>query len=200
MIAHVIHDPNRTDRFVTLQKEAGEQGFPFKLFPALKAEPPYKGISLAHKQIVQYALDQNLDEVLIMEDDVRFCGPGSFRYFLDNRPSEFDLYLAGVYFGVLTSDNTVKQFSGLHCYIVHKRFYDTFLKIDPEQHLDFALTGKGLYKVCNPFAAIQYNGFSDNVKKEADYDNLLRGRKLFNNYDLCNPTLKFQPGKTGSGT
>lgn len=143
-----------------------------------------RGINQSHKQIVEYAKLAQWDKVLIMEDDVRFCGEDAFQYFLDNIPTEFDLYLSGIYLGEILPDNTVKSFSGLHCYIVNSSFYDTFLSTPDELHLDRSLSNLGLYKVCNPFAAIQYNGFSSNTRKEENYDFLLRDKVLYNNFLL----------------
>ena len=143
-----------------------------------------RGINKSHKQIVEYAKLAKWDEVLIMEDDVRFCGKDAFNYFLDNKPQDFDIYLSGIYLGEILPDNSVKSFSGLHCYIVHSKFYDTFLSTPDDEHIDRALANLGTYKVCNPFAAVQYNGFSSNTKKEENYDELLKSRSLYNNFFL----------------
>lgn len=199
MIANIIHDRSRKDRFEVLLKELKEQGISYILWDAVKDITPGTGISKAHKRIVQWAKDNNQPEILIMEDDVRFCGPGSFQYFLDNKPQEFDIYLAGVYFGHLQPDNSVKTFSALHCYVVHERFYDTFLKVPVKYQLDTYLSEQGgLYKVCYPFAAIQHNGYSDNVKKSVNYDPLLKPYQLYNNYHEC-LSNKSQHTKTGTG-
>ena len=50
---------------------------------------------------------------------------------------------------------TVQKFSGLHCYVCHSRFYDTFLAADEDIDIDQALWGKGRFIVCNPMVAIQ---------------------------------------------
>jgi hypothetical protein len=194
MIAHIIHDRNRKDRFEVLLRELSTQGISYILWDAVKDITPGTGISKAHKNIVAWAKQNHQPEVLIMEDDVRFCGPGSFDYFLKNKPDEFDLYLAGIYYGQLSPENTVKTFSALHCYIIHERFYDTFLSVPIKYQLDTYLSEQnGLYKVCHPFAAIQHNGYSDNVKKKVDYDALLKPYQLYNDFPLC-PLLKSQPG------
>ena len=66
-----------------------------------------------------------------MEDDVYFPAQDGFEYFLKNKPDDFDIYLGGIYLGsdkVKEMNQRIRhRFSGLHCYIVHERFYDTFL-------------------------------------------------------------------------
>jgi hypothetical protein len=138
-----------------------------------------RGISRAHKQIVEYAQRNNLQEVLIAEDDLCFTGRGAFDFFLDNKPTDFDIYLGSIYHGDIRKDNSVIDFSGLTMYIINQRFYDTFLSIREDKHLDRALRDKGRYIVCNPFVAIQFNGYSDNMKQFWNYDGCFKDRKLF---------------------
>lgn len=181
--AYIIHNPLRSDRLEVLKKEILEQNIlDYELVPAIMDNK--RGIAKSHKTIVRKAKELGLPAVLIMEDDVRFCGPGAFKYFLDNIPETYDLYLSGVYYGKLNDVNKVNKFSGLHCYLVHERFYDTFLSIKEEGNIDNNLTGAGYYKVCYPFAAVQHNGFSDNVHKEVNYDKYLSGRKFYNDFKL----------------
>jgi hypothetical protein len=139
----------------------------------------YNAISRAHKKIVRHAQHHKLDQVLIMEDDVRFTDVGALDYFLENKPDDFDIYLAGIYFGDILPDKTVKKFQGLHCYIVHNRFYSKFLGIPETGDIDVLLGGKGKYVVCYPFAAIQYNGFSDHHQNNMNYDGHLVSREMW---------------------
>jgi hypothetical protein len=53
--------------------------------------------------------------------------------------------------GKITGNLTISNFLGLLFYQVNKRFYETFLAMASDQHLDWALRGKGLYKVCAAF-------------------------------------------------
>jgi hypothetical protein len=140
---------------------------------------PKENISLAHKQIVEYAKVAEWGSVCICEDDVRFTAPGAWDYFMANVPNDFDLYLASVYVGELAKDNTVCSFSGLTLYVIHNRFYDKLLSANPNEHLDRTLAGQGKYVVCNPFIAEQYDGWSGNTMKEEKYGNLMKGRNLF---------------------
>lgn len=178
MKINVIHNPENKERGVKMFSEILRQtARPLIVFwPAIYDTPTCKGISRAHKQIVRAHLNE--PEVIIMEDDVRIPSEKGLEYFLENKPDDFDLYLSGVYTGS-PKDGIVKTFSGLHLYIVNQRFYETFLKADENKPLDRGLAGKGLFKVCYPYAAIQYNGYSENTGREENYDSYLKGRKIY---------------------
>lgn len=137
-------------------------------------------IARGHKMIVQMAKEHDLKEVLILEDDCIFTSPESLNYFFENKPTEFDIYLGGIYYGEIDENNRVKKFSGLHCYIVSQRYYDTFLRLSiAAGNIDTTISNTGgEFVVCNPFIAKQLNDYSDHVKKVVDYEHLLTGRKF----------------------
>ena len=91
---------------------------------------------------------------------------------------DYDLYLGGIYYGKISEDNTVSDFAGAMLYMIHEKFYETFLTVSEEKDIDRSLANKGKYIVCNSFVAIQHNGYSDN-KKKVNYDSYLKGRILF---------------------
>jgi len=138
------------------------------------------GIAKAHKQIVRYAKEKNLPEILIGEDDLHFCAPGAFNYFLSQKPTDYDLYLGGLSNGKLSKDKLVDDFAGLLLYMVHERFYETFLAIVEDKHLDRSLKFKGKYVVCDPQPVIEHSGYSDNMKEYVDASIFFSGRNLFN--------------------
>lgn len=140
---------------------------------------PKENINAAHKQIIEYAQLAGWPEVCICEDDVCFFAPGAWNYFIENKPSDYDLYLSSIYVGNIAEDNTVKDFCGFGLYFCHSRFYQTYLETDKHEHIDRALSGKGKYVVSNPFVAEQRDGFSSNTGKDEKYRWLMRGRKLF---------------------
>lgn len=182
MELNIIHLEQRKDRLTHLELELQVQKIDnFKYWPGFFDEKkPCRGISRAHKQIVADAKKRNLKNVLIAEDDVKFSAPGAFAYFLTRQPEYFDLYLGGISYGRINDKGCVSDFAGLMLYIVSHSFYDIFLSVTEERHLDRSLKGLGKYYVCNPFAAIQYNGYSDNVMANVDYSFCFKGRKLFN--------------------
>jgi hypothetical protein len=181
MKLNIIHLKHRNDRLKNLIKELDNQSITEYLIwdGVLDLENPSKGISLAHKQIVQMAQKDDSPSVLIAEDDIKFTSKGAFKYYLVSEPKDYDLYLGGIYYGNIKSDNSVEDFAGLTLYMIHSKFYETFLSIPDNLPLDRGLIKKGFYQVCIPFVATQYNGYSDNKKAFRNYDIYLKGRELY---------------------
>lgn len=182
MFIGVINMPNDTERLKRLVVELSNQGIDqYTIFPGIHDRRSVKaGINLAHKSVIEYAKEAGFEEVCVMEDDLKACHPtDSWRYFLNQKPKYFDIYLSGIYMGEILPGNVVKNFCGFHCYIVHQRFYDTFLSTEEDAHIDQALAGLGKYVVCEPFAFVQYEGVSSNTGKFESYDRLLQGRSLY---------------------
>lgn len=95
LIPNIIHNKDRHDRRDTLLAELKYQGIEeFRVWDAIyDRRGAHIGINKAHKQIVEYAKQEGLPEVLIFEDDIRFCGKGAFDYYIANKPKDFDIYL-----------------------------------------------------------------------------------------------------------
>jgi hypothetical protein len=178
---NIIHLQHRADRMELLLDQLEQQNIKnYKIWNGI-VNPKIiaKGISQAHKQIVRFAKENQLPEILIAEDDLKFTTKNAFSFFLKNKPSDFDIYLASIYLGEIKEDNTVDDFSGLTFYIIREDYYDTFLSTPEHDNLDRLIKYTGKFIVCNPFTVIQQNGFSDNVGMYCNYDALLSGRKLF---------------------
>lgn len=181
MLLNIIHLPKRVDRLELLKKELLVQKIEkHKIWDGI-INPiiPVQGISQAHKQIVRYAQREKLPEILIGEDDLHFTEKGAFRFFINNKPNDYDIYLGGILDGKIKKDSTVDDFSGLTLYFINERFYNIFLSMPENTNLDRALRNKGKFLVCNPFVVVQHNGFSDNVKQFCNYDEFLKDRNLF---------------------
>lgn len=191
MIVNVIHsaarcykiDPDGSvipDRYELIHLEAYNQGFEIKFWPAIFSSKPARGISLAHRQIVSWAKENNLPWVIILEDDCHFTSPGAFDFWISKMPDDFDLYLGGLYvLKKMNVDGSIRDFSGLHCYIAHSRFYDQFLSVNPDKNLDSALWGLGKYVLCDPLVSIQWETYSDHHKEVLNNEELLDGRPRF---------------------
>lgn len=148
------------------------------IYPCIRlAESVEASINASHKMLVRMAKVAQLEEVCIMEEDVHFPARDGFFHWIEHRPKVFDIYLAGTY-GSRNGD-TVQYPIGLHCYLIHSRFYDKFLSIDPTKHIDTALEGLGVYKVIYPYAAIQRPGFSANKRKDVDYNIILGPEDIY---------------------
>lgn len=161
-------------------QELSRQGIDdYELWESIYLKTIKSSINAAHKQIVEFAKVAGWDEVLIAEDDFVGTHENSFKFFISQKPKDYDLFLSMIYMGDIDENNCVKEFAGMTMYFVHSRFYDTFLSVDPEEHIDRALNGLGVFKVCHPFPFIQRNGFSSNTGKEEKYDSLLGGRELY---------------------
>lgn len=174
---------NRSDRLPRLINELDAQGISDYEFwdgvylPSIKAS-----INAAHRQIIQYAKLAGWDETFIAEDDIKFSAAGAWDYFLKQKPESFDIYLGGIFLGEPDEKGIVKDFTGMTCYCVSKHFYETFLSVDPYEHIDRSLSGKGKFMVCEPFICTQWDGISGNTGKEESYGYLQRNRNFFTGY------------------
>lgn len=171
---------NLSERLPNLKKELDEQGitdydfWPGIFLPSIKAS-----INAAHKQIVEYAKLAEWEEVCIAEDDLKFSSKGAWDYFLKQKPNDFDLYLGGIFLGQPDENGVVRSFTGMTCYVVARRFYDTFLTVPDDDHIDRLMDGLGRYIVCDPFVVTQYDGRSGNTGKEESYGHLQMGRNFY---------------------
>jgi len=171
---------NRSERLPRLMNELDTQGITqYEFWDGIYLSSVKEGINAAHRQIVEYAYLMEWPEVAIGEDDLKFFAPGAWNYFLENKPTDYDMYLSSVYMGEIGADNTVSDFCGMGLYIVHNQFYSTFLDTDRFDHIDRSLKGKGKFVVSDPFIAEQWDGYSSNTGKEETYGNLMKNRKKF---------------------
>lgn len=128
--------------------------------------------------IVAYAKDHKMPEICIMEEDVMFLGPGAWQHFLTNKPERFDLYLGGCYglnqeayrrIAEEPGATPINNFAGLHCYIIKESYYDKFLAMPDDKHIDDQ-PGMGRFYVCSPFVALQHPGWSSNCRDKVNYN------------------------------
>ena len=143
----VITTIERNDRLALLTKELEEQGcHDVELDRApLALSDPMQEISRRHKSLITRAYHE--PQILIMEDDVKFVAPGALNRFLNlmhHLPRDWDLFLAGMSSGTVKPFTVegirkLEHFTGIQCYIVNKKFYDTFLQADERINLDIWL-------------------------------------------------------------
>src|SRR5580692_779019 len=183
MKVYVLYDQRRPEQEIdAMHAELARQGIEYEAIWSLHFfSSTAMNINLAHKLFVRLAQEKGLPEVCILEADAMFPSLGGWRLFLEHKPKDFDIYLAGTYglqmdymrqheHGVYP----ITSINGLHCYIIRAQFYDTFLSLPADQHIDVALDGLGKYFVCYPFAAIQRPGWSANARGNVNYNaNLL---------------------------
>lgn len=184
-IINVINLESRPERLEGFLKEAYFQGFGVKVWQGEVV--PYNakmGICRSHKRIVQYAKDNELKWTCIAEDDCRFFGDsrGAWKYFVDNMPNDYDLFLGMVYVADVVDNRITSVFSGMTIYFVNSRFYDFFLSIPDDVHIDrhLGLTANiHKYMVSDQYIAEQDGSKSDNTKTTCNYRPFLKGRKIF---------------------
>jgi len=189
MILNVIHRKERTDRRDSLEKEMLRQGIDAVLWhdAITDCKRVHQSIGESHKSVVRFAKERNMDSICIAEDDLYFPAEDGWRYFLKKIPKTFGLFVGGAYSYRMLHDTfqfhmtQLYRWSGMHLYVVHKSFYDTFLaadltKFNIEQALAIQAAADGkTVSICWPFAAVQAETPSDNVKgriyKISDYFN-----------------------------
>lgn len=164
--------------------EMQEQGAKYKVWDAIYNPSDGKvGCSQSHKQIVRQAKKDNLPFVLIAEDDIVFSGKGAYDFFLKSIPDSFDIYLGTSYSYHNYPDGKVQYyFDSTTIYAVHARYYDDFLALDENKHLDNALSEKVDVidiMICQPYIAKQTDGYSFNQKNKVTNEWRLQGKEFF---------------------
>ena len=179
---YVINLPSRSERLDRFYSNMRELGWDYEVIDGIEHDEPMMGISLAHRKVIQIANNLNMDYVCVMEDDVMFPNIRQTNEYivkcLQSVPKDFDLILGGYYTGTKIGKynqdwHMVGQFCGLHFYIASKKFYGHILNHDGKSHIDRYMNLQDDKKVycTNKFFAMQYDGWSDNVKKVTDYNN-----------------------------
>lgn len=178
---NIIHLERRVDRFKTLMEELQiQQISDFKIWQAIDDQKyPVKGILKSHQQIVAFAKQTKLKQITIAEDDIHFTAKGAWKYYLLKQPDSFDLYLGGIIWGDINSENLVNDFAGATLYTISERFYDIFLSLKPGMDFDRQLARMGTYKVCYPMPVTQHSGFSDNSKREINITRFISRYQFF---------------------
>lgn len=184
MICNIIYDSRRPEKYEPLITEMARQGISYMLWDAVILPNIVASINASHREIVTFYKRQGATEVCIMEDDVMFPSEIGWAYFLGNKPLEFDLYLGGCYSKITTGivEKSIVYTEtpvGLHCYIIHERYFNQFLNTDPREHIDTAQGDKGVFKVCYPMPALQRKGWSANNCAKVDYNTLLKPEDVY---------------------
>lgn len=139
----------------------------------------------SHKNLIQYAKDKNLDNILILEDDIFFKEDISdfLEKSLENlfKRSDWDIYYisANIFDNPLQIiDENLIRIHGCYCvhaYIIPSRSYDKFLQYDPEKDppIDAWITHQQFNKLGGyPLMISQIDSVSDNVGGFIGYDTI----------------------------
>lgn len=183
----VINLPERKDRMERFNKVFNEYFTNNELYliQAEKHTRGQQGCNISHKKAICKAIELELDNVLIFEDDFEFISDKSFDYLnevIKTLPKDFDVALLGWYYLPLVKEanehwNKVGDFCALHCYIVNKKAYNKILELPSDTHLD-RLMGKsnsGLIKYATKLLATkQRDCFSNISNQQTFYNHLLK--------------------------
>jgi GR25 family glycosyltransferase involved in LPS biosynthesis len=190
--AFYINLDDRTDRLTHMNNELSKHGLHdfVKRYSAVSVEVKTSqecmiASGTSHRNLIQYAKDNNLENILILEDDVFFKEGGMeiLEKSLDslNKKNDWDIY----YFSANIFDNPLNMVDDnllihhgcycVHAYGVHKRAYDRLLEYNPrvDPPIDSFITQKPFRKYGGyPFIASQIDSVSDNIGGFIGYDEI----------------------------
>jgi GR25 family glycosyltransferase involved in LPS biosynthesis len=203
--AFYINLDDRLDRKEHMDKELAKQGLSnfIKRYSAIKAEVKspencVRASGTSHRNLIQYAKDNNLENILIVEDDIFFKEGGL--YIIEaslcnlQKIPNWDIYYmsANIFDNPLTLvDKHLLKVSGCYCvhaYGVNNRAYDRLLQYDPMTcpPIDAYITQNRFEKYAAfPLAVSQYDSVSDNIGGFIGYD------KIFT--DVYNRPIRYVP-------
>ena len=190
--AFYINLDDRLDRKEHMDKELDKYGLTdfIKRYSAVKAEVKspencVRASGTSHRNLIQYAKDNNLENILIVEDDIFFKHGGLqiVEASLGNlkKIDNWDVYYmsANIFDNPLTLvDKHLLKISGCYCvhaYGVHNRAYDKLLQYDPQKDvpIDAYITTHNFTKYAAfPLAVSQYDSVSDNIGGFIGYDKI----------------------------
>jgi hypothetical protein len=189
--AFYINLDDRLDREQHMRNELLKHGLQdfIKRYDAIKAhEKNPRNCVIAsgtsHRNLIQYAKDKNLENILIVEDDIFFKEGGMqiIERALDNiQKHEWDLF----YLSANIFDNPLNKIDEslliahgcycIHAYGVNSKAYDRLLEYDPQVHdpFDAFITQRPFRKLAAyPLAVSQYDSVSDNIGGFISYDKI----------------------------
>lgn len=180
--------PDRVDHMTQELEKYNLQDF-IKRYSAVKAEVKNpKNCTIAsgtsHRNLIQYAKDMELENILIFEDDV-FFKPNGIEIIekaldsLQKYPWDVFYFSANIFDNPLRLiDENLLHVRGcfcVHAYSIHSRAYDKILRYNPEtdKPIDAYLTLNPFEKyAAYPISVSQYDSVSDNIGGFIGYDNI----------------------------
>lgn len=178
--------PDRQDRRKHIVAELLKHGFEYNTWSAIKMEDGAQGLVETMKHLLEYAIDHNIERILVIEDDAKFLVDNPklvITACLSQLPDDFDC----CYFGVtllqnkptLYSANLIQLTNGLatHCIMYSKQGMVKLLaaiKDSPGIQLDKIIRDKimvpdGKCFASFPILATQIDSYSDIQKSEMKY-------------------------------
>ena len=197
--AFYINLDHRTDRKMHIEQQLKKIGINAERFNAIKMENGAIGCSMSHLNLLQFALKNNLEHILILEDDITFLNTElfetQFNKFIQNHNNDWDVILfAGNNMPPYekTDDTCIKvsRCQTTTGYLVNGHYIKilmqnikmglTKLLHDPSKHtmyaIDkfwFALQNIGKWYLIMPLSVIQREDYSDIEKKQTNYSKVM---------------------------
>ncbi len=190
--AWYINLDDRPDRKNHMDKELSKYGLEnfvqrYSAINAIDRTPQncVKASGTSHRNLIQYAKDKNLDNILILEDDI-FFKEGTFDLFENSiknlfKRNDWDVYYvnANLFDNPLQLiDENLMRIHGCYCvhaYIIPSRSYDKMLDYNPEIHppIDAWMTQQPFTKLGGyPLMISQIDSVSDNIGGFIGYDKI----------------------------
>ena len=207
--AFYINLEHRVDRKNQVEEELKTIGIKAERFNAIKMENGAIGCSMSHLKLLQDAVNNKLDHILILEDDITFLQPEVFKTqlnkFFELHGNNWDvILLAGNNMPPYkTIDDTCIQVSRCQTttgYLVNGHYIKVLMQnvklgltnliSKPSEHSKFAidkfwfvLQGASKWFLITPLTVVQREGYSDIEKRVISYEHIMRDidkDKLFN--------------------
>jgi glycosyl transferase family 25 len=189
---NLAHRADRKAHVETQLAKIGLQGF--QRFNAIKMENGAVGCSMSHLKLLQQALKDKLDHILIVEDDIEFLDPELFRTQLDRFFKEQSLWDVVLFAGnnmppYETVDETCVKVTRCQTttgYLVNGHYIEKLMNNvkmglsnllrDPTNHTQFAidkhwfaLQEKDNWFLITPLTVVQREDYSDIEKRVINY-------------------------------
>ena len=197
--AFYINLENRVDRKIHVETQMNSIGIICQRFNAIKMHNGAIGCSMSHLKLLQEAVKNNLDHILIVEDDITFLDPDLFKKqinrFFELHGNNWDvILLAGNNMPPYeATDDTCIRVSRCQTttgYLVNGHYIKvlmqnvkmglTNLLNNPNERSQFAIDKfwialQHLYKwyLIIPPTVVQLEGYSDIEKRVTDYSSLM---------------------------
>ena len=186
-ILSILHLVEREDRAESLKVQLDSQNITNYIMwqGEVNRHNRKESICKGFKKIIQWAKDTMQPFVNVAEDDIVFFNPDSYKYYLSQIPDDYDVFWSMYFVGSNDENFRINSVcSGMTLFTVHSRFYDFFLNMDSDIHIDRYLTSlheQFVFKVCPLIPVTQSGSKSDNNLMTCDYSPFLEGRKIFKN-------------------
>jgi hypothetical protein len=214
----VINLNERIDRFNRIKSDFSHPNINIIRIEAIKKNPGWIGLYDTNKSIIKKAIDENMDNILIVEDDCKLEFNISefmdrfikIKDWLDNNSDKLDIYNGGINFYSIESNfqndifhvnNLVSNKSKNYLFLIENFLWacaqfiyinkKAFFKIYNDSQLKCWDLFLNKYKTIfsYPLLTTQYSSYSNIEKREVNYDNYFNKTKVKLKYHIIRNKL-----------